>query len=330
MPIIYSLVSRGAIVLAEHASSKGNFTTVARRILEKLPATAGQNQKMSYVYDKHLFHYVIDGDLVFLCMAEEDFGRSIPFAFLEDIKNRFRATYGNRGSTAPPLGMNADFARVLQNQMDYYSQSKNVDKIANVKGKIEEVKTVMVENIENVLKRGERIELLVDRTEHLESSAIHFRQSATTLKRAMWWKNVKLMAILGCVVIFAIYFIVAIACGGLSLPKCHKKSSDSTNSTTLASTAMNSFNNLKAMIGISVDSNDSSSSDSSTESNAVVPTEAQSTDSDAGESTKGDPTDASAETDPAAEPQTRMVRREIDLKKERRGIRDAKRQAKAN
>jgi len=50
-------------------------------------------------------------------MAEEDFGRSIPFAFLEDIKNRFRATYGNRGSTAPPLGMNADFARVLQNQM---------------------------------------------------------------------------------------------------------------------------------------------------------------------------------------------------------------------
>ena len=37
MPLIYSLVSRGTCVLAEFTATSGNFTTVTRRILEKLP-----------------------------------------------------------------------------------------------------------------------------------------------------------------------------------------------------------------------------------------------------------------------------------------------------
>ena len=54
-----------------------------------------------------------------------------------------------------------------------------------VKGEIDEVKSVMVSNIEKVLERGERIELLVDKTENLESSAVQFKTSSTALKRSM-------------------------------------------------------------------------------------------------------------------------------------------------
>jgi hypothetical protein len=50
MPIIYSIVARGNVVLAEHSTAKGNFDTVTRRILEKIPTT--HDSKMSYVYDR--------------------------------------------------------------------------------------------------------------------------------------------------------------------------------------------------------------------------------------------------------------------------------------
>jgi vesicle-associated membrane protein 7 len=50
-------------------------------------------------------------------MADEESGKRIPFAFLGDIKDRFRAAYGDRGKTAIAYGMNTDFSRVLQNQM---------------------------------------------------------------------------------------------------------------------------------------------------------------------------------------------------------------------
>jgi len=239
MPIIYSLVARGSCVLAEFTSTSGNFTTVTRRILEKIPPN---DNKMSYVYDRHIFHYIVDDGITFLCLADEEFGRRIAFAFLEDIKNRFKATYGDRGKTALAYGMNADFSRVLQNQMDYYSNNPNADRINRVRAEIDEVKSVMVHNIESVLERGERIELLVDRTENLNQTAFKFKKQSTQLKRAMWWKNVKIMIILAFVVLVIIYFIVALACGGFAFQSCikgaKKLASTSTTGTTTGSMLM--------------------------------------------------------------------------------------------
>lgn len=85
-------IDTGTTVLADYnvPSVSGNFAMVTKRILEKIPA---QNAKMSYMYDRHIFHYVVEDGLVYMTMADEAFGRRIPFAFLEDIKNRFKAAY---------------------------------------------------------------------------------------------------------------------------------------------------------------------------------------------------------------------------------------------
>ena len=163
--IIYALVARGTCVLAEFTTTSGNFTTVTRRILEKIPR---EDAKMSYVYDSHVFHYVVAHGITYMCMADTDFGRGVPFAFLDDITRRWSTTYGERGQTALAYGMNEDFSRVLHRQMDFFSRNLGeADRVHRVQGEIDEVRTVMVENIERVLQRGEKIELLVDKTENL-------------------------------------------------------------------------------------------------------------------------------------------------------------------
>ena len=68
------------------APRAGNFPTVTRVLLAKIPPIDG---KMSYVYDKHVFHYLVEGNITYLCMADESMKRRIPFTFLEDIKRRF-------------------------------------------------------------------------------------------------------------------------------------------------------------------------------------------------------------------------------------------------
>lgn len=45
---------------------------------------------------RYVFHYRVDAGLTYLCMADEESRRRIPFAFLQEIKNRFQATYGDR------------------------------------------------------------------------------------------------------------------------------------------------------------------------------------------------------------------------------------------
>jgi vesicle-associated membrane protein 7 len=227
---LYALVARGKTVLAEYTFTSGNFPTITRVLLGKIPE---QDGKMSYVYDqcvctrfdpafnplcvcahlcRHVFHYIVEDKITYLCMCDETNKRRIPFAFLEDIKNRFKATYGERAHTAIAFAMNEDFGRSLQKQMDFYN-SPSADNFATVNSKLDDVKNVMVQNIEMVLERGEKLELLVDKTDKLQHQAFKFEKSSKKLKNAMFWKRVKLYLLLFFVVALIIYVISAIACG---------------------------------------------------------------------------------------------------------------------
>jgi len=218
MPIIYSLVGRENVVLAEHAAATGNFIQVSRLILDKIAHTT--SGKMSYAYDRHYFHYYATDGLIFLCMSDEQFPRRIAFAFLEDIKNRFLAVYKTTYKTALSFGMNEEFSRVLKRQMEYYSYDPSVDKIATVQKKVDETKKVMVENIERVLDRGEKIELLVSRTEHLQDQSYKFSQASKDLRWAFCFTNIKLWIALIIVVIILIWLISSFVCG-FNYSKCH-------------------------------------------------------------------------------------------------------------
>lgn len=114
----------------------------------------------------------------------------------------------------PPYGA-ADFNNQLKSLMVSFgtTQSGKQDALTNVQQDIENVRGIMTDNIERVLERGERIDLLVDKTDRLGVGAHDFRVRSRGLKRRMWWKNVKLMALLTVVIIFLIYLFVGFGCG---------------------------------------------------------------------------------------------------------------------
>lgn len=126
-------------------------------------------------------------------MSDEQNKHRIPFAFLNEMKELFTSKYGlDVPQRAIAFSLNEEFAKVIQDRMDYYnSAGSNVDGLSAVKNQIEDVKGVMVENIEKVLERGEKIELLVDKTDRLNQQAFKFESSSKRLRQAMWWKNVR-------------------------------------------------------------------------------------------------------------------------------------------
>lgn len=114
MPIVYALIARKKIVLAEYTSSTGNFPTVTRVLLAKIPES---DSKMSYVYDKHVFHYIVDQGITFLCMSDETTKRRITFAFLDDIKKCFRERYASIEQTALAFSLNDMFSPILRQKI---------------------------------------------------------------------------------------------------------------------------------------------------------------------------------------------------------------------
>ena len=55
-----------------------------------------------------------------------------------------------------------------------------------------QVRSVMIDNIDKVLERGDRLELLVDKTANMQGNTVRFRRQARRVRNTVWWRNVKL------------------------------------------------------------------------------------------------------------------------------------------
>ncbi|PKU64709.1 vesicle-associated membrane protein 714 [Dendrobium catenatum] len=218
MAILYAVVARGTVVLAEFAAVTGNTGAIARRILERLPPES--DSRLCFSQDRYIFHVLKADGLIFLCMANDTFGRRIPFAYLEDIHMRFMKNYGRIAHSALAYAMNDEFARVLHHQMEYFSSNQTADTLNRLRGEVSEIHTVMVDNIEKIMDRGDRIALLVDKTATMQDSAFHFKKQSRRLRQALWMKNAKLLALLTLVIVLLLYIIIAACCGGITLPSC--------------------------------------------------------------------------------------------------------------
>ncbi|KAI8979522.1 synaptobrevin-domain-containing protein [Mycotypha africana] len=145
-----------------------------------------------------------EGGITYLCMADESFGRRTPFIFLENMQSRLLSNYSqSQILDAPPYGLHS-FGNMIEELLGYYNTHQETDKLKRVQGEIHQVKDVMSHNIERVLERGERIDILVDRTDNLNQQAFAFKKRSTLLKRTMWWKNTKIVMLITvtCVIIF--------------------------------------------------------------------------------------------------------------------------------
>ncbi|XP_018929598.1 vesicle-associated membrane protein 7-like isoform X2 [Cyprinus carpio] len=220
MAILFAVVARGSTVLAKHACFSGNFLEVTEQILARIPS---ENNKLTYSHGSYLFHYICHERIVYLCITDDEFERSRAFGFLSEVKKRFQTTYGSRAQTALPYAMNSEFSSTLAAQMKHHSDPKGSDRLTETQMHVDDLKGIMVRNIDLVAQRGERLELLIDKTENLVDSSVTFKTTSRNLAHAMCMKNLKLTVIVVIVVLVLLYFIMTAACGGLSWPNCRKQ-----------------------------------------------------------------------------------------------------------
>jgi len=233
-PLLYACIAHNTTILTEHTTSAAsNTSSLASLILPKIDHSTPQ--KLTYTHNDNFVHYIASapseypsspsaGGLTFLVVAASSAGRRIPFGFLVEIKNRFLVQFppGSTDFASLPNYGAGSFNTELKKLMVDYGTTKagKEDAISNVQNEIDSVKNIMTENIERVLERGERIDLLVDKTDRLGGSAHEFRVRSKGLRRRMWWKNIKLMVLLTIVVIFLIYLFVGFGCGLPGWSKC--------------------------------------------------------------------------------------------------------------
>jgi len=159
--------------------------------------------------NSYIIHILTDSGYIFLCMALKRFGNRKPFAYLSSIRDRFVAQFPNAKKSATHMALQRDFKSTLKNQVKAFEQ----DKLSTVHNQLDEVKGIMVQNIDKVLERGNRIEVLMEAADDLGTSADHFRMKSTKLKNAMWRRNLALLCVLVAIIVVVVIVVVWLACG---------------------------------------------------------------------------------------------------------------------
>ncbi|NXX30945.1 VAMP8 protein, partial [Nicator chloris] len=78
---------------------------------------------------------------------------------------------------------------------------------------VQGVTTIMTQNMERILARGENLEELHSKSQDLEATSDHFRTTSQKMARRYWWKNMKLLFILGLVGVIVLVIIILLATG---------------------------------------------------------------------------------------------------------------------
>lgn len=213
--LIYAFVARDdGTVLAEHAGAKTNASQVAATCLQHAMRTP--DVRTTIACDKHTFNFFKSGRWIYLAVADEAFGRQVPFAYLERIAEAWEWEYAARAERSAARSFNRAFGPRLKEQMDYLNANpESINRVAAVQRKVDETMAVMVQNIDKVVARGNRLELLVEATEDLQEAAQQFQKQGRRLRQEFWCQGVKVkIAIFSSIFLIIAFVVVFVACFG--------------------------------------------------------------------------------------------------------------------
>ncbi|KAM9316444.1 vesicle-associated membrane protein 3-like [Gastrophryne carolinensis] len=83
-------------------------------------------------------------------------------------------------------------------------------RLLQTQAQVNEVVDIMRVNVDKVLDRDQKLSELDNRADALQAGASQFETSAAKLKRKYWWRNCKMMIVIG--VVCALLFIILIIC----------------------------------------------------------------------------------------------------------------------
>lgn len=121
-----------------------------------------------------------------MCLSDTNFSRRVAFIMLEDLQHKFLERYSEVVNTVIAFGMHAEFGAVIKERMNFYNTDANADKLQTLQHSIDGVKNVMIDNIDKLLARGEKVELLVKKTEVMSEQAVSMKKRASLVRRKMW------------------------------------------------------------------------------------------------------------------------------------------------
>jgi hypothetical protein len=122
-----------------------------------------------------------------MVMAEQKYSERIAFAYLDNIRKIFLGQYKIETARKMQMYGAMEFASTLRGNMELYNSPEEVDNVARLWKETEEVNQILNEDLQKLLDRSEKIDILVRKTETMSALSFDMVSSTRTIKHAMTW-----------------------------------------------------------------------------------------------------------------------------------------------
>lgn len=163
----------------------------AKSLIAKLRDDA-RVQPCSVVGDTLTFHYIVDGDVVYLTIADRAFSKRSALLFLERIKEEFVAKCGEEVARASRPFQFMSFERVLSRHQDEFGRGGNrrrPDDVHALNSELRDVGDMMTKNLEDVLQRGEMLSSVSDKSSKLKYGAERLAKQSKQLNWMAFYRK---------------------------------------------------------------------------------------------------------------------------------------------
>ena len=203
MPIILISYLVNDNLVAIHPKDKNDIESL---IVEKIvPSLSPNDSQLMLTHGKSVFYIKKTNNHLVICIANEDMRQAIcwkcineicEFSFSDHVTNKY-----------------------LKSIMAKYNDPKS-NNIEVLKEEIDAVKGIMLNNIESIIERGEKLEDLVIKTNDISIEANTFRQIAKKVKNSMCLRMIFLIVILIFIILGIVIVAIFVGCGFPTFERC--------------------------------------------------------------------------------------------------------------
>ena len=180
MSIIYTIIAKdNEKILCDYTDYHGTFEQYTQNLIKK---TNNNIPKATITFKDFLFHYISNDNLIYMCMAENNYPIDTAFEFLDVIKENFEKTFTKiEINQAYAYSFNNKFKYIIQSKMNYYNEhtlTKNENQLNLLKEGLINTKTELLNSQKILDERNEKMELIVSKAENMKNdSSIYYIES---------------------------------------------------------------------------------------------------------------------------------------------------------
>ena len=207
MSILYSLIAKILdVVLCEYSEYNGNFQQITRLLLRKVQP----NRRFTIEYDSYKYHYINQDNITYLCMTS-NFPEDIAFGFLIDVQKQFIESYDYETIQSSTSYLLDKFQDKLKKLMAYYNTCPQKTQTGQIIKDLIDAKSTAVENIEKLISRDQKLNIIVAKSDALNTQSRNINNIAQKIKTQQKMKKMKNMRlVIGAVILFIILLFIVI------------------------------------------------------------------------------------------------------------------------